>query len=75
MPQELLGRDAEVVVFLEAMVEEVFDDGRCAFRNGRTVVLDDAVEGWHWFEKVIGGPTFEQFNNGTANAPRLTKMM
>lgn len=70
MSQKFLGRDAEVVVFLEAVAEEVFDDWGGTFGNGRTIVLNDAIEGWHGFKKVIWWAAFEKFDDSTADAPK-----
>lgn len=70
MPQKFFGRDAEVVVFLEAVAKEVFDDWGGAFGNGRTIVLNDAIEGWHGFEEVIWRTAFKKFDDSTSDAPK-----
>jgi hypothetical protein len=69
--EKLLCRYTQVAVFLEAVVEEVFDNGRGAFGDGRAVVLDDAKEGGHGIKVVVWRVAFEKLDYDTPYAPTI----
>lgn len=70
MTEKFLGGYTEITVLLEAVIEEVFDYRRSAFRDGRVVILDDTKEGGHGFKEMIGWSALQQFDDHTSNAPK-----
>ena len=66
MPQQLLRRDAEVAILLEAMIEEVLDNRRGTFWYWRAVVLDDTEQRRHRVKEVIRRLALQQLDYGTA---------
>ena len=69
MPQQLLCSNAEIAVLLEAVIQEVFDDGGCPLGDRRAVILYNAVERWHRLEEMVRWASLEEFDHCAAHTP------
>jgi hypothetical protein len=73
MLKQLFCGHAEIRVLLEAVIEEVFHDGRGALGDRRAVILHNAKERGHRVEEVEGRLALEEFNDSRSHGPRLIR--
>lgn len=69
MAKELLRGYAQVAVFLEAVIEEVFDNWRRTLRNWWTVILHYPEERWHGVQEVVWRPALKELDDSTTHTP------